>query len=93
MQINHANGTTCRIVEFEVRTLDEFADCIDVLHHETFAAAFECAHKEIASGAIAVVIEKHTSWHGFSGYKPDRYETKLRLGNPDVLRAWEYEEN
>lgn len=84
--MEHVYKDKCRIkiVEFEVRKIDEFGDCQDVNHFESLALALDYA-KTLGTW----VIEKHTSKrpaHLFG--EPDKFEVMACAGNKEALINW-----
>ena len=78
----------CRVAytEYEVRPLNEHGDCIDVDHFDTGQESIASAHKYMAGGALAVVVEKHVSRYPACMFREsDTYKTLLRLGSATIL--------
>jgi hypothetical protein len=88
------SGNRVTIVEYEVREINPFGECIDVDHYETLAQAKTVVERQerfstIGEDAVAaLVIEKHTSRRPSHLYsEPDTYETELTVGCTKALRA------
>jgi hypothetical protein len=77
-----------KVVEFEVRTLNIDGDVEDVWHFETCKAAITNAKRQIADGAIAVVVERHTSRRPAElAVEADKYVIVYTDGNPCALTS------
>lgn len=86
-----------KAVEYEVRTIDQYGDCIEVQHHDTEAearATFDAT--ELDEQVRAVAIEKAEKYYDGS---PDRdlhdadYTVLARRGDAEALAAggWDCE--
>jgi hypothetical protein len=74
-----------RVVEYEVRTIDEFGDSQDVAHYDTKREALAAAQLSLAS-ARAVVVEKHTSrYPAFMFPEPNTYKPISAMGDKTAL--------
>jgi hypothetical protein len=78
----------CRTVttEFEVRELDRRGDALDVQHYETKQEAITEANRLMQRGAVAVVVERHTSRAPSCYWKtPDTYQRIAIMGGSNAL--------
>jgi hypothetical protein len=83
------DGTKIIATEYDVREIDQYGDTFDIDHSGGKADAMKAAKGLINRGAIAVVVEKHTSRrpaHLFA--EPDTFTTVAVFGDKKVLDLW-----
>lgn len=87
MIFNYKDKCRAKLIEYELRTIDQFGDVIDIDRFESKEAAIASGRSVLARGEIAaIVVEKHTSCrpsHMFND--PDKYEKVFSAGTEQAL--------
>ena len=79
------------MTEFEVRLLDEHGDAQDIAYHATASEALIEAKEDLAGGAVAVVVERHISYHpAFMFDIPNVRKMIARMGSRAALAAGDW---
>jgi len=82
------NGSAVIFTEIQVSVIDKWGDAVDVDHFENRKEANAAAQREMADGALAVVVEKHISRRpAFCFDDGDTYKTLATLGDCRALEA------
>jgi hypothetical protein len=79
------NGSVLVTEEYELRTIDQYGDVIDVDHHDTKAAALAALEKwEPYNDEVAAVVEYHRKYHP-ARFGEDKFTVLARKGDAAAL--------
>jgi len=82
------DGAVRRSIQYRVSDIDDAGDAIDIHGFESKGDALTYAKGLLASGSVAVVVERHTQyWPAFRVEEADIYATVACMGNTEALAA------